>query len=140
MRVVVMEPMVGYGAEIEMLAESIVAGKGNQQSGDHKTVTIGEFLSSHPEDCFLSRVTGESMTGAQIFQGDLMIVDRKKTPKSGDVIVVTIDGDTIVKRLHIRDGQIFLESENPLFKEYAVTEEMNFQIMGVVSCTIHTVK
>lgn len=128
--------MVGYGAEIEMLADSIVAGKGNQQGGDHSPINLGEFLSPHPEDCFLSQVMGESMTGDRIYPGDYLIVDRKKKPLSESIIVANVDGDTIVKRLRFRGGQTILESANPLFPDYVLTEEMNFNVMGVVVCTI----
>lgn len=75
------------------------------------------------------RVHGDSMQGARIFDGDLVIVE-PKTPKAGDIVVAIIDGETTLKRLIKQKEKYFLRAENPKYPELIPSDELKVQ--GVV--------
>jgi repressor LexA len=82
-------------------------------------------------DLFALRVRGESMTGAGILPGDLVIVRRQKTAQSGEIIVALVEDEATVKRLRLRDRKIELHPENPAF-EVIVPHRGGCTILGKV--------
>jgi repressor LexA len=76
------------------------------------------------DDLFALRVQGESMTGAGIFPGDLVIVRRQPTADSGALVVALVDDEATVKRLRLRDGQVELHPENPDFEPIHTDREI----------------
>jgi len=73
--------------------------------------------SRHPtDDLFGLRVRGESMTGAGILPGDIVVVRRQPAADSGDIVVALIGGEATVKRLRIRRNRVELHPENPDFE------------------------
>lgn len=107
---------------------------------DHveQRLDLSEYLVLHPEATFFLRVKGDSMTGAGIHHGDLLIVDRSLSPASGRVVVATLNGELTVKRLHRSRGKLTLKAENPAYPDIAVNAEHEFQIWGVVAHVVHT--
>lgn len=93
---------------------------------------LNERLVKSPPSTFLFRVEGESMTGAGINDGDLLVVDRGIKPKHGRVVVATVCGDMTVKRLDLKSDPPQLIPANPIFKP--ITEE--FTVWGVVTSSI----
>ena len=61
------------------------------------TISLDEYLIEHPEASYLLRVTGDSMIDAGILEGDTVIVDRGRTPKSGDIVVANVDSEGTIK-------------------------------------------
>ncbi|MDR0337518.1 MAG: translesion error-prone DNA polymerase V autoproteolytic subunit [Planctomycetaceae bacterium] len=102
----------------------------NQSGG---SLNLTAYLIEHPEATFFLRVRGDSMIGAGIFDGDLLIVDRSLSPISGDIVISVIDGEFTVKRLIIRNDSIELRPENPKFKSLRISEESQLDIWGVVT-------
>jgi len=86
------------------------------------------------EDLFLLRVSGDSMIGAGIFNGDLIIVNRDYQPRSNDIVVAFIDGEATVKRLFIHPDHITLHAENPRYSDLNFSE--NVSILGKVTGSI----
>ncbi|MEY4598156.1 MAG: polymerase subunit [Pseudomonadota bacterium] len=107
---------------------------------DHveQRLDLSEYLVLHPEATFFLRVKGDSMTGAGIHHGDLLIVDRSLSPASGRVVVATLNGELTVKRLQRSRGKLTLKAENPAYPDLAVSDEHDFQIWGVVAHVVHT--
>lgn len=107
---------------------------------DHidQRLDLSEYLVLHPEATFFLRVKGDSMTGAGIHHGDLLIVDRSLEAASGRVVVAALNGELTVKRLHRSSGGITLKAENPTYPDIAVSDEHDFQIWGVVAHVVHT--
>jgi len=64
---------------------------------------------------FALRVRGESMTGAGIFPGDTVIVERNRRPLSGQIVVALMEEEATVKRLWLEGDAIELRPENPAF-------------------------
>ncbi|MCS7173473.1 MAG: transcriptional repressor LexA [Armatimonadetes bacterium] len=67
------------------------------------------------EGCFLLRVRGDSMVGAGIFDGDLVVVRRQQTALPGDLVVALVEEEATVKRLGVEDGRYLLRAENPAY-------------------------
>ena len=98
---------------------------------------LNRHLIRHPAATFFVRVTGDSMIGAGIHSGDLLIVDRAIEPTDGKVVVVALDGELTVKRLHLHDGRVTLVPENERYAPIDITPEHQFEIWGVVTNVIH---
>ena len=72
-----------------------------------------------------------------IYSGDIMIVDRSLSPKSKDIVIAVIDGEFTVKRIYNKSNKIYLIPSNKRYKYIPITDDMDFQIWGVVTHTIH---
>lgn len=103
------------------------------------SIDLNRALITNPAATFCARVIGNSMVGAGINEGDLLIIDRSLTPQDGNIAVCFIDGDFTVKRLSVRDDGIYLTPANAAFPELKVSEGSNFQVWGVVSHIIKRV-
>ena len=77
------------------------------------------------------------MQGAGIYDGDLLVVDRSKKAKSGQVVIAVIDGEFTVKRFYQQGGQTWLQAENPQYAPIILCEGQELEIWGVVSHVVH---
>lgn len=94
-------------------------------------------LIEHPSATFIVRVSGESMTGAGIFDGDLLVVDRSIKASSGQIVVAVCDGDMLVKRLERRKDQWWLVPDSPDHGHFAAMPMgENSEVWGVVKNVI----
>lgn len=103
-------------------------------------LSLDEHLIQHKEATFFVRAKGNSMVGAGIFDGDLLVVDKSLTPSSGDIVIAVVDGDLTVKRLIKRGGTITLKPENHRFKEIEFMDGQELQVWGVVTSTVKKFK
>jgi len=101
------------------------------------TLDLNKQLIQHQEATFFVRAQGDSMLGAGIHQGDILIVDKALVAKSGRIVIAVIDGEFTVKRLHKYKGVITLKAENPEFKDILIKEGSELIIWGVVTSVIH---
>lgn len=85
------------------------------------------------EEYFALRVRGESMINAGILPGDLVVVRRQQTANSGEIVVALIEDEATVKRLSLRNGQIWLMPENDA---YSPIDGSNAQILGKVAAVV----
>lgn len=100
---------------------------------------LNTHLIQHPSATFIVRVSGHSMVGAGIFDGDELIVDRAIQPAHGHVVVAVVDGELTVKRLHRQGAQITLKAENAQYPDLPIRPEQDFRIWGVVTRVLHKV-
>ena len=98
---------------------------------------LNKHLVKNPAATFFVRVSGDSMTGAGVHDGDLLIVDRSKEPVSGNVVIAVLDGELTVKRLRIRNDKYTLEPENDNYPVQKITKDSEFEVWGVVTNVIH---
>ncbi len=84
-----------------------------------------------PAEMFGLRVRGESMSGAGILPGDIVVVRRQPTAKTGDIVVALVGDEATVKRFRLRRGRIELHPENPGF-EVIVPDPKDFSLLGKV--------
>lgn len=87
------------------------------------------------DPCFALDVTGSSMIGADILDGDTLIVRHQPLAESGDIVVASVDGEVTVKRLSMIAGVIRLLPENKTFKPIEVSKASDFRILGKVIAT-----
>lgn len=96
-------------------------------------IDLNAYLSKrNPLATFYIKVAGNSMTGAGIDDGDILVVDRSLEPADGKIAICLIDGEFTVKRLKMDKGSLYLMPENPSYAPLQVTEENQFFIWGVV--------
>lgn len=96
-------------------------------------IDLNRYLLERPAACFLMRVSGPSMSGAGIMDGDLVVVDRSVEAKPGHVVVAVMNGEMTIKRLRrLKDGGSALRAEHPDFPETVICEEHAAEIWGVV--------
>ena len=101
-------------------------------------IDLNRDLIPHPVATFYIRVAGDSMTGAGIDAGDLLIVDRAAETCDGHIVVARIGNELCVKRLCIeRDGKIWLLSANDEFQPIEISEADDFEVWGRV---LHSIK
>jgi len=98
------------------------------------TLDLNEHLIQHPSATFFCRVSGQSMTGLGIFDGDLLIIDRAITAKDGDVVLAAVNGELTCKRLDAANRQLC--AANPDYPPIAIGESMDLVIEGVVTHSI----
>jgi DNA polymerase V len=98
---------------------------------------LHDYLGVHSEATFFLRVQGDSMQGAGIYDGDLLVVDRSKTAKSGNVVIAVIDGEFTVKRLQKCGGVTWLKAENPAYPPIELRDGQELEVWGVVSHVVH---
>ena len=88
---------------------------------------------------FVVRVTGDSMEGAGISDGDELIVNRALEPKDGCVVIAVLDGELTVKRLRITGNGVVLQAENPKYPDIHVPALAELTIWGVATRCLHHV-
>lgn len=76
---------------------------------------------------FALKVRGDSMTGAGILSGDLVVLEHRGEAKNGDVVAALIDGETTLKRYVTQRGKPFLKAENPRFPNLIPAQELVIQ-------------
>ena len=124
--------------KIKLYTTSISAGFPSPAE-DHMDISldINEYLVKHPSSTFYIYVKGDSMIDSGIFDGDLLIVDRSLEVKSNSVVVAVIDGDFTVKKIKKDSGNLYLIPQNKKYKPILLENNMDFQIWGIVTHTIH---
>lgn len=105
---------------------------------DHleKHLSLDQLLSIDAPHTYLVRVGGDSMIGAGIFEGDMLVVDRSLPAQQGDVVVAAFNGEPVVKRLGKVGRDVALISENSAYPPKIIREGDDLEIWGVVSCSL----
>ncbi|HVV02991.1 MAG TPA: translesion error-prone DNA polymerase V autoproteolytic subunit [Puia sp.] len=102
-------------------------------------IDLNEQLVRNKPATFFMRVSGDAMTGAGIFHGDVVIVDRSIKATSGKVIIATLNGEMLIRRFEKTFNKIRLVPETP--KLSAIDVDLSgseFSIWGVVTYVIHS--
>ena len=115
--------------------KSRTKGKGFEPEAEER-LDLNRYLVKHPASTFYVRVSGDSMTGAGINPNDILVVDRFIKHKSGNIVIASINGELCVKRLRIKDGSAWLDSENPAYDPFEVSPVDEFEVWGVVTAII----
>jgi DNA polymerase V len=98
---------------------------------------LNKHLIKNPAATFFVRVSGDSMEGAGIHHGDLLVVDRSIEPRDKSIVIAVINGELTVKRIRIKNKRITLEPENENYSVQEITEDTEFEVWGVVTNVIH---
>ncbi|MGI6400641.1 MAG: LexA family protein [Thermoguttaceae bacterium] len=136
------EPFIErHGFVYRLYSDQIQAGFPSPVGDDapFESYDIGKQLIPHPASTFFIRVTGESMRGAGVFPGDVLIVDRSLSAVDGDMVVAAVNGEFTFKRLYKGENRIELRPENQNFRAIQIKPDDEFLIWGVVKKVIHNV-
>lgn len=104
-----------------------------------KKINLHDFLVKNNAATFFLKAHGESMLGAGIYDGDLLVVDRSVEAGHNKIVIAAIDGELTVKRLLRRQNKVVLAPENPDYPEFDITHKEHVHIWGVVTFAIHKV-
>ncbi len=105
-----------------------------------KHIDLNEYIIKHPAATFFVRVKGNSMQGSGISDGDLIVVDRALVPADNTIVVALLNGEFVLKRVKIKERELHLVPENSSYEPIKVSEEMDFQVWGVVTYCIKEIK
>ncbi|HXX58804.1 MAG TPA: transcriptional repressor LexA [Thermodesulfovibrionales bacterium] len=98
------------------------------------TFSLDDLLIQNPEATFLLKVSGDSMSGAGILPGDMVLVDKGEAPKSGDIVIAEVDGEWTMKYLRKRGESVVLLPANPQYQPIKPKKEL--KIAGVVTAVL----
>ena len=98
------------------------------------TMSLENYLVNDPEKSYLLKVSGDSMIEAGINHGDLVVIEKDKEPKEGDVIVAYIDNEFTLKYFQRKDGKVYLMPANRNYSPIYPKE--NLTIFGTVVSVI----
>ena len=94
---------------------------------------LNDYLVKRPCATYYARVSGDSMTGAGILDGDIIVVDRSQMPSDGKIVVVAIDGEFTVKRIRYKGSEVMLHPENDKYPVIKLSRQEDFGFWGVVT-------
>lgn len=103
----------------------------------NKRLDLNEYLIKHPAATIFVKATDDSMIKAGIFEGDLLIVDKSLKPHNKKVVLASYDGTMVMRRLRVFRKRSYLIPENPEYKPVEIHEDMDVEILGVVTNVIH---
>ena len=125
--------------KIPLLSDSISAGFPSPADDyTEENIDLNEHLISNPFSTFFLRVKGESMLNAGIKDKDLIIVDKSLRAKTGNIIIAMVDGEFTIKRLSIKNNELYLKAENHNYPDFNFKNNIDVQIWGVVIYSIHS--
>ncbi len=102
-------------------------------------LNLNSYLIKNKESSFFVRVSGDSMINVGIFDNDILIVDRSLDPKRQSIVIVSIDGELVIKKLMKDESKnYYLKSENSNYPNIKLNSNRDTIIWGVVTYVIHS--
>ena len=104
---------------------------------------FNEYLITNPSATFAARSGGYSMLDAGIGKDDIMIIDRSKTPKHGDIVMADVGNEFTIKRLYKAPGrkpELHSENASGEYPDFVPTDEDTWSVVGVVTFVIKDVR
>ncbi|WP_219268432.1 MULTISPECIES: LexA family protein [unclassified Pseudomonas] len=139
MSIIIRGPIAEGGATLPFYSFHLPAGFPSP-AADHieQHISMDEVLNIRAPHVYLITITGESMQGAGIFEGDIGIVDRSIEPAHGHIVVAVLNNEPICKRLCKRGKEIILLSDNPKYPARYILEGDELSIWGVITSTVRS--
>jgi SOS regulatory protein LexA len=97
-------------------------------------LSMDEYLITRPEASYLLQVSGDSMSGAGIVEGDLVIVEKGREPKGGDIVIAEVDGEWTMKYFRREGNVVVLEAANPKYP--LIRPKTELKLGGIVTAVI----
>jgi DNA polymerase V len=125
------------GLLIPMIQADIPAGIPEQQFDPIVSRTaLFAAIVTNPDNTYVLRAKGESMTGAGIDPGDYLVVDRVIHRRADSIIIADVDGEYTVKRFEQHEGRLRLVPANPSYQPISLSEYQSCRAWGVVTFVI----
>lgn len=122
-----------YSYEAKMLTIHKKSLKNEQEC---KPLNLSEYLTPKGTNAFLVKVSGDSMVDANIYDGDILVVDSSEKCKNGSIVIASLNGEAAVKYFKIINNKAYLVSANKQYLPIAISEYYEFSIQGVVKHVI----
>lgn len=103
---------------------------------DGTRISIDQIVVKNTTATFYAKANGNSMIGAGIDDGDILVIDKSIEPQDGKIAVCFIDGEFTVKRIKVQENSLLLLPENKLYEPIEVTQENDFIIWGIVTYVV----
>nr|WP_103028684.1 translesion error-prone DNA polymerase V autoproteolytic subunit [Salinibacter altiplanensis] len=130
----------GLGRERPLFLSRVPAGFPSPADDYIETsLDLGERLIQNEEATFYVRVSGGSMKGVGIHDGDVLVVDRSVEPTEGDVVIAALGGELTVKRYEVRSGQPYLIPEAEGYDPIPIREGQELVVWGVAQHVVHEI-
>ncbi|MFZ3114875.1 MAG: transcriptional repressor LexA [Syntrophales bacterium] len=100
----------------------------------YDVIDLDEYLITKPEASFLLQVSGDSMIGEGIMAGDLVVVEKGRAAKNGDVVIAEVDGEWTMKYFRKQGEMIVLEAANPKYP--AIRPQNELKLGGIVTAVV----
>lgn len=128
-----------HHAAVPLFEYSVQAGFPSPAESYKETLDFNDLLIENAPATFVLRVSGQSMIDAGMCDGDLMVVDRSRTSKNNDIVVMQIDNDYTVKRFIKTSDGFYLKAENSsgLYHDIYPQEGQEWHLFGVVNFVIN---
>ena len=97
-------------------------------------MSMDEYLVAKPDSSFLLKVSGDSMNGEGIMEGDLVIIEKGRNPKVGDIVIAEVDGEWTIKYFRKEGKRVVLEAANSKYP--IIRPKTELKIGGVVTAVI----
>ena len=104
------------------------------------TIDLNKDLIEHEESTFYARVEGDSMIGAGLLPGDILVIDKSLEYRKGDIALCVVNGEFTVKYVEKHDGYITLVPDNDEYQTIRVGEGDYFEVWGIVTYVIHKMR
>jgi DNA polymerase V len=101
-----------------------------------ESLDISRYLVRRPKTTFFMRVEGDSMVGAGINDGDLLVIDRAETARDGAIVVARVNDEFCVKQLQLIKGRCWLYPANEKYQPIEITDGDDAEVWGVVTHAI----
>lgn len=137
MSVQILGPFSSIGEKLALYSSHAAAGFPSP-AADHieKHISLDELFDIRAPHVYLVKIEGDSMQGAGIYCGDLVIVDRSLYAEHGNIVVASLNTEPVCKRLHMRGHDVILKSENSKYPPRYVLEGDDLVIWGVVRYSV----
>ncbi|MBC3948957.1 LexA family protein [Pseudomonas folii] len=137
MTITVLGPVSTGGEKLPLYSFHVPAGFPSP-AADHieKHLSLDELFDIRAPHVYLVKIEGDSMQGAGIYSGDIVIVDRSLYAEHGDIVIAALNSEPVCKRLHMRDNVCMLTSENTKYPPCHVMECDELVIWGVVKYSV----
>ena len=137
----VVEDTVDYkkheNTSIPLYSHSVAAGHpADSTSSVEEYLDLPKRMIAHPKETYAVTACGNSMTGAGINEGDILIVDTVLEAQDKNVVIASVNGEQTVKKLYIKNGHVSLMPSNGHYDPIEITADMDFRVQGVVTWVI----
>jgi DNA polymerase V len=101
---------------------------------------LSKLIGADAEDAYFMWVSGDSMVQFGIFDGDLVLIRKRKRPRHGQIVIACLDRDFLVKKLYKKPDGTKLQAGNPEVPDIVLHDGQTLEIWGVVTNTVRMFK
>ena len=121
-----------------LMSSTVVAGfPSPAEQYVERPLDLNERRVARPAATYFVRAQGDSMSGAGVQDGDLLVVDRSLEPEDGSMVIACVDGEFTVKTYRRDRAGVRLEAANPAYPPIKFAGEMELRVFGVVTAVVH---